>query len=76
MTGSLTQLAEGGITLLIIIAVAIVSSTILTLLRKYDTSLKELFGNTPLMDEVIDSVSMFIQITVLEISEKDLFEFR
>ena len=70
MTGSLTQLAEGGITLLIIIAVAIVSSTILTLLRKYDTSLKELFGNTPLMDEVIDSVSMFIQITVLEISEK------
>lgn len=70
MTGNLTQLAEGGITLLIVIAVAIVSSIILTLLKKYDTSVKELFGNTPLMNEVIDSVSKLIQDTVLEISEK------
>lgn len=70
MTGNLTQLAEGGITLLIVIAVAIVSSIILTLLKKYDTSIKELFGNTPLMNEVIDSVSTLIQETVLEISEK------
>lgn len=70
MTGNLTQLAEGGITLLIVIAVAIVSSIILTLLKKYDTSIKKLFGNTPLMNEVIDSISTLIQQTVLEISEK------
>lgn len=70
MTDGLTQLAEGGITLLIIIAVAIVSSIILTLLRKYNVSLKKLFGNTPLMNEVIDTVFMLIQETVLEISAK------
>ena len=70
MTNGLTQLAEGGITLLIIIAVAIVSSIILTLLRKYNVSLKKLFGNTPLMNEVIDTVFMLIQETVLEISAK------
>lgn len=69
MNESLTQLAEGGITLLVLIAFAIVASIILFLLRKYNVTLKGLFGNSPIMNEVIDSVSQLIQETVIEIAK-------
>lgn len=70
MNESLTQLAQGGITLLILIAVAIIASFLLSLLRKYNITLKNIFGNTPLMNEVIDTVSTLIHETVLEIAVK------
>lgn len=70
MSDGLNQLAQGGLTLLVIIAVAIIVSLVLTLLRKYNITLKNLFGNTPLMNEVVDTVSQLIQDTVLEITVK------
>lgn len=69
MNADLTQLANGGLTLLVIVAVAIVASIVLTLLRKYNVTLKKLFGNNAIMNDVIDSVSKLIHDTVIEIAE-------
>lgn len=70
MSDNLNQLVQSGSTVLILLVVAIAVSVILTLLRKYDITLKKIFGNTPLMNKIIDDVIKIIHETVLEISEE------
>lgn len=70
MSDSLNELIQNGSIVLLLLAIAIATSIGLTLLRKYNVTLKKLFGNTPLMNKVIDDTIRIIHETVLEISEE------
>ena len=68
MNVQIQELLNSGATLLVLLAIAVLVGFVMKKIREYNVTLKGLFGNNPITDQIIDEIYTMLTETVTDIT--------